>query len=288
MIIIEFYGGLGNQMLQYSFYKKMQKVYGSSFVKADINNYRFYKHHYGFELEKVFGIHMNYASKWELLHFPNIKTNNVVTRLIKRYLSAKSHYFRLENFLEYCPEVFTLNASQFYYLSGCWGAEEYCIDVMQRCKEDFKFSDSIQSETLDAIRSTESVSIHVRRGDFVNTEYDVLSIQYYKRAIDYLYDCYADLQFYLFSNDAAYVEQNFAFLKNKVIVKENADDNSYKDMYYMSCCKHNIIANSTFSYWGAVLNKNANKIMIAPKRYHNNPMYKGMPLTQKGWILLDV
>jgi hypothetical protein len=135
-----------------------------------------------------------------------------------------------------------------------------------------KLPDYIENLLLDIVNNT-SVAVHVRRGDYIIPEYYyrvgyVCTKQYYKNAIDYISTQYQNLKFYIFSNDREWVKRNFQFLNNYVIIDTSREKMSpYYDMFLMSKCKHNIIANSTFSWWGAFLNRNTKKTVIVPTEF---------------------
>jgi hypothetical protein len=122
------------------------------------------------------------------------------------------------------------------------------------------------------IEESESVSIHVRRGDYVNNpkvnEYHgSLQSDYYLKAIEVINNKVSDSKFYIFSDDIEWVRDNMFGDLNAVFVKTTSDE---EDMYLMSKCKHNIIANSSFSWWGAYLNSNESKLVVAPVQWFKN------------------
>lgn len=146
---------------------------------------------------------------------------------------------------------------------------------------------------MESIRGGCSVSLHVRRGDSVsNPKYNKISgnvctEEYYRKAVAYLIEREADLSFYIFSDDIAWVKEQFDFLQgvNTVFVDHNHGKNSYIDMWLMSECSHNIVANSTFSWWGAWLNKSPNKLVLAPNRwFKNNARLEDNHIVPDSWV----
>jgi hypothetical protein len=136
-----------------------------------------------------------------------------------------------------------------------------------------------------------SVAIHVRRGDYVGDgELDICSMSYYRNAIEYLKKKQSDLKFYVFSNDTEFCKINFFFLNNVVFVDTSKEDKSdYWDMFLMTQVKHLIIPNSTFSWWGAFLNANPQKIVIVPERYDAYNTYNtSHELYPPEWVKLAV
>jgi len=140
-----------------------------------------------------------------------------------------------------------------YYIDGYWQSEKYFIDSKESIKKDFSLNKSKQDG---------NISIHVRRTDYISSNgyHPVQSIQYYKNAIDYLGEYN---QLLIFSDDIGWCEENFNF-KNMIFIKNNSE---IEDLSMMSSCDHNIIANSSFSWWGAWLNINPMKKIISPSKW---------------------
>ena len=143
---------------------------------------------------------------------------------------------------------------------------------MDELREELKFvrlSDSQNRECEKQIIEDEnSISVHVRKGDYVGSTYDILGVDYYRKAIKIIKNYRTSPQFYLFSDNIEMAKKIWTEIncENKVeYIVWNKGVNSYYDMYLMSLCRDNIIANSTFSYWAAQLNKNRKKIVIRPK-----------------------
>jgi len=290
MIIVEFMGDLGNQMFQYAFYKALKAKYPYVEVKADISNYYMHNDHYDFELSKIFNINLDVATKLDLIKagkgiyiFNNInfikKSLNKIISLFQQFYFKiyKNKYIYIRkpacNAFDFNPEYFSLDIRDNYYFSGFWQNELYFIDIKSQLLSDFNFSESLfcaYSAIAKAILNTESISIHIKRRDYVNTDFDVLTIDYYKNAIEYILNRINDPVFFIFSDDIEYSEKHFHYLSNKHFVSENRNVDNYRDMLLMSKCKHNIIANSSFSFWGAYLNKNSNKIIIVPNTFAKN------------------
>lgn len=162
------------------------------------------------------------------------------------------------------------------YLSGYWQSEKYFKDIQGQIRQDFTFVklDPHTLETAGTINNYDnSVAIHIRRGDYINKPiinkgHGVCSLEYYKDAVAYINNKVTPDHYYLFSDDPDWVQQNLNFFPGKMtVVNWNKGDDSWKDMYLMSQCGHNIIANSSFSWWGAWLNNRKDKIVIAPKQW---------------------
>jgi hypothetical protein len=151
-------------------------------------------------------------------------------------------------------------------LIGHFQSEKYFIDHKNEILDLFEIDEKTKTNLLEKygdIINQDTCSIHVRRGDYLKfpNHHPIQSISYYENAIKIIGE---EKHFIIFSDDIKWCEENFNFLKNKTFVSGNMD---YEDLYLMSMCKHNIIANSTFSWWGAWLNKNKNKQVIIPSKW---------------------
>lgn len=160
-----------------------------------------------------------------------------------------------------------------FLLRGYWQSEEYFAGYNREIREAFSFQDeAVLSGLIKELQSVNSISIHFRRGDYVTNPVaekvlGVLDAAYYKRAIAHMASKVKDPIFYLFSDDIDWVKNNFLIdYKYRIIKPFNADKHWY-DMLLMSKCRHHIIANSSFSWWGAWLNDDPKKIVIAPERW---------------------
>ena len=163
--------------------------------------------------------------------------------------------------------------NQFYF--GNWQSYKYFKNAETPVREKFSFNTSLISknteELANEMNSCNSVSIHIRRDDYMSEKFidglgSVCNEEYYRNAINYILDNVKDTRFYVFTDDHKWVSENLK-VNSATFVKFNCNENSWQDMFLMSKCKHNIIANSTFSWWGAWLNCFQDKIVIAPKRW---------------------
>lgn len=170
---------------------------------------------------------------------------------------------------------------------GYYQSEKYFKEITNIIRKDFTFPkpvDIINQKLINQIDNTESVSIHIRRGDYLNipNTQNICSISYYKKAINLILKNISNPQFYIFSNDINWCKQHLQIDK-AIFISNNTGKNSFIDMQLMSCCKHNIIANSTFSWWGAWLNNNPNKIIISPNKWMNDTNGTG-DIIPNDWI----
>jgi hypothetical protein len=284
-VIVKISGGLGNQMFQYAFYKKCIALgYNAS---TDISYYDKIKSHNGFELNKIFQIDVKYADPIQvekLGDFNNSYFSKIRRALLGDYKSRiTEEIFSIEKFinLEYAK----------VYFDGYWQSELFFHNIADKIKADFEFklcSDNLNLNNqsyLKEILSSESVSIHVRRGDYLKIplHYDCCNEDYYSFAIQNIKKIHKNAKFFIFSDDIPWCMKNFENIA-PTYVSGNAGDTAFWDMYLMSKCKHNIIANSTFSWWGAWLNENLNKTVTAPKKWFNDESISSENIIPDSWI----
>lgn len=254
-------GGLGNQMFQYALYLAL-KDKGRD-IMLDNSLYSHVEMHYGYELKRCFG-----------LNDPPTQGGKLHLLFLRILLKLKPKKILYQDTLEYNENVFTTRCN---YISGYWQSEKYfCqIENIIRATFEFKSIDAYNKNLAEEINSQNSVSIHLRRGDYLgNSLYSgICADEYYMKAIDEIVINVKkndDLFFYVFSDDKEYASEFINKLNYPArLIDFNKGEDSYKDMYLMSQCKHNIIANSSFSWWGAWLNTYSDKIVVAPQKWFN-------------------
>ena len=290
MIIVRVTGGLGNQMFQYAMYKSLEKK--GKLVKLDSKSfYETKKEHNGYELERIFDIKPNKPTKEDLEKFDE---NNISTLFkIKRKLFGDKKFVYDTKEYVFNKDVYKLKNS---YLNGYWQSIKYFEGIENDIKKDFQFKNQLDNknlEILNEIENSNSISIHIRRGDYMSHEnYNmygcIATPTYYKKAIKVIEEKVENPTFFVFSNDMDWVKKNIQINSRVFYIDINSGNGSYKDMQLMSNCKHNIIANSSFSWWGAWLNENKNKIVIAPKKWINREDVDSdkIELFCEGWTLL--
>jgi len=277
MKIVVAYGGLGNVMFQYALACafRAKGVRALLFV-ADVN-----VEHNGYELEKVFPL----VSQWRSLNvlqrvyytilqsLRNIgKGKHHFPHKILFFPFADKHYANAPVY--YHPQVFNdLEKNEFFV--GHFQSYKFFQDCESLIRTEYQFDvNKLSPATKDMagqIHSCNSVSIHVRRGDYMNNYYYnmlgvVCNLDYYRRAVSWIRENVENPCFFVFSDDQSYVAENLQ-MEDAVYVNFNSGDDSWQDMYLMSQCRHNVIANSTFSWWGAWLNANPEKRVVAPSSW---------------------
>ena len=275
-------GGLGNQMFIYAFCEELRArgLKTALFVLHRANSKKY--GHQGYELEKIFNIYpydgfisaiaVSFLSLYsQILRFFPVKRRADLYKIIGIHIVQVP-----ENFIYY-PEVFSFK-SKHELFRGTWQSERFFEHAKEKVRNAFVFNTVlISSKTGEIARQMSaltSVSIHIRRGDYLSLKYkdgfgNICTMEYYNRAIEFLKEKLVNPHFYVFTDDIMWVKTNFG-LEDATYIEHNTGSDSWQDMYLMSQCKYNIIANSSFSWWGAWLNSNPEKIVIAPKKWWNS------------------
>ena len=284
MIIVKIIGGLGNQMFQYSYAKALQqKGYE---VKIDISAFETYKIHDGYQLDK-YNIDLEVSTKEENYKFFK---NTLFSKILRKFGIDFSRRIK-EKSLLFDKEL--LNIEDNSYLDGYFQCEKYFKDIKEIILKQFRIKLEISSYTKEMenkIKSSQnSCSLHVRRGDFVNKKnifiHGACDKEYYEKSVKYLKEKVGQMSYFIFSDDMKWVKENLV-LENAIYIDSKEKRLPHEDIYLMSLCSHNIIANSSFSSWGALLNKNEEKIVIAPKRWFNDEKMQkqSRDIASEGWI----
>lgn len=174
------------------------------------------------------------------------------------------------------------------YLEGYFQSHYYCAPIINALIKEFSLKENpsqVFNGIYQQINECESVSVHIRRGDYLNDKKDIssLDVKYYKDSINKVEEKIKDPIYFIFSDDTEWVKINLGNLFNKVVYVTNNKIKDYEEVVLMSKCKHNIIANSSFSWWGAMLNESKNKIVIYPKDWKNIFFKKINDLCPEGW-----
>lgn len=274
MIVSKLAGGLGNQMFQVAAGVAAASRLGTV-CKYDLSWYRDNHVHNGLEIDKVFDIDLENATFADLKGVLNSKIL-LYKALGQRCLSDK---------FSFITRSFAVDESRFLrghldhlvdqkaFMVGYWQSEIYFGDAKKEIRNMFRFCTSLSTNSwANKIRSASCpVAIHVRRGDYVSDSKSrnilgVCSVGYYRQAVSQLVTlCSSAPTFFVFSDDIEWAHKHFTFLGNAFFVEGQSGSKSYIDMELMSFCKHHIIANSSFSWWGAWLGSSSQQIVFAPK-----------------------
>ena len=291
MRIVKVIGGLGNQMFQYALYLSLKDKFQNERILIDKRLFNSYKLHNGFEIDRVFHLDsVEYATQDEIKLVTFNVWNYKMQRIARRILPRLETEFIEENEFFYDNNVF--NKGDLYY-EGYWQNYNYFKEIGSLIRNSFQFKNDlslVNSNLLNEISNeVQSVSIHVRRGDYLNhkTFGGICNLNYYLNAIEYVKNIFHNPIFYFFSNDFTWCRDVLLPLigdSKYFFIDWNTKQDSYIDMQLMSYCKFNIIANSSFSWWAAWLNPNKDKKVIAPVKWTQNLISKD--ILPPDWILL--
>ncbi|MDD2851998.1 MAG: alpha-1,2-fucosyltransferase [Desulfuromonadaceae bacterium] len=296
MIIVKLWGGLGNQMFQYAAARRLAHANGVPlkldtrwFVSnSSIDTPRSY------ELD-VFTLQTDLATATESRRLGGLDTRRwpkVAKRLLaawgytppKSYVVEKHYYF----------DAGILQLKDECYLDGYWQSEKYFCDAAGLIRNDFTVKpipDDANGGLLREINGCESVSLHFRRGDYVTNAnaaafHGMIPLDYYAAALKTIGVRVTSPRLFVFSDDQEWVKQNLKTGFPVTYVEGNGAEKAYEDMRLMSACRHHIIANSSFSWWGAWLGANPDKTVIAPRNWFIDSAVDTCDLIPDSWVRL--
>lgn len=284
-------GGLGNQMFQYAFGYSLAKRIGADFI-LDVSAFKNYFRPFALCNYRIEGYSLSYRENF----IDRIKVK--IAKRLRRMNLSEGTWFKWGLLLETSPSVELWNWEEIanyekskLFIQGDWQCQDYFIDVREDLLKIFVpkiLSDELESWSAKLEQLEKTVSLHVRRGDYVsdsaaNRIHGTLSVEYYSEAIKLIRSKMDNPSFCIFSDDPQWVLDNLPISKEALIVSDGSCKD-YEELYLMSKCSHNIIANSSFSWWGAWLNDNSSKIVIAPDKWFvSRPSEYIIP---KNWIRL--
>lgn len=262
------HGGLGNQMFQYA---TGLSVALKNNVKFEVDLQKMKNYDLRDFLLNKFNISAAVCSKDISKKFKSNKYKEFIEMTMNRFGIYFGDKFYEKNEFYYDYSIFFMTKP---YLKGYWQSFKYFESIRNVILEEFSLKGDLSKEnsnTVNTINSKkESVSLHIRRGDYVNNSknnklYNVVGLDYYSNAIEIVNKKFKNPVFFIFSDDIDWVAENLKITGEVFYASSKKINKPEEELMLMSICKHNIIANSTFSWWGAWLNKNKNKIVIAPK-----------------------
>ena len=300
MNIVNVIGGLGNQMFQYAFYHIINK---KSSTKLDISSFKNYNLHNGLEIDQVFGLNtIKLSASQDEIDL--VKDNKRLFRfrkligffLLKKNTLIKTSHYVEENYSEFNKAVLDYKSK---YLEGYWQNENYFSNYKDEIQSLFSWS-HISDKNIEVsteMKNRNSVAIHVRRFDrpksLIQIFYRlrllliwrVAKDDYYFKAINYIKSSVDNPYFYVFTDNIPWVNKNLLPKIEGTLVDWNRGTDSNQDMFLMTQCKHNIISMSTFSWWGAWLNNNKNKLVVTPKKWAVK-LEKNKGITPSKWFTI--
>ena len=296
MIIVKLNGGLGNQMFQYatglSLAIKLQVP-----LRLDISPF---KHQHSIDTPRkyslsVFNITATIVSTKDALELTQRGTSlfRKLSRKLRGKQVPKGENYYLEPHYHYAP-INSLTQDDIY-LDGYWQSYRYFTKYRRQLLTEFTPHKNLTSATLTCLNTIKeqksSVSLHIRRGDYItntnaNSYHGIASLGYYQKAIDHFTQGLSSPHFFIFSDDLNWAQENVRFIQDVTFVELPLETPDYEEIILMSKCDHNIIANSSFSWWGAWLNQNDNKKVIAPKKWFQDATIDTSDLIPKEWLRL--
>lgn len=294
MIVVKLIGGLGNQMFQYAAGRALAQKHQTellldiSWLNKDPEGHYTKRR---FELD-AFNISSSIADE-QLIERFGISSANKITRTLQRKFPQLFKWLYAAESGYACQPQFT-NYGRNTYLEGFWQSELYFKSIRPIILQEFSLKVALPYELqhlANAMKQQESVSLHIRRGDYVNNQqvnahHGVLDMTYYQEALREVEQSKAVQAVYVFSDDMAWCRLNLKLNTNAAIhfVEFAEPASASQELILMSCCHHNIIANSSFSWWGAWLNQNPQKTVIAPKNWFQS--VKNPDIYPQGWIII--
>jgi hypothetical protein len=277
MIHIRIRGGLGNQMFQYATARRLSHKYNTDLA---LNTEYFYN-----------TPKKDVKRKYQLDVFnidKNIKTETKVSPIIKLIQKIFLKFFGEKIQISIANLILKIKLP--IYLNGYFQNEKYFSDIREEILlKEFTLNKEINEETKkikEIILKSEAICLNVRRGDYLRPDYlkiyGICSMEYYTKALEYIKQRVENPLICIFSDDPEWVKKEFKI--DNVLFTDNRTISDYEQMYLMSLCKHNIMANSSFSWWGAWLNQNPKKIVIGPKQWLVSKSSDELDIMPKDWI----
>ncbi|XHC09640.1 alpha-1,2-fucosyltransferase [Labrenzia sp. ac12] len=272
-------------MFQYALGRSLSEISGKN-LKLDISAYQTYKTH-NFLLDKL-------NTQYEIVAQKEVEQIfGAKKRISLPFTSSSKVKIIKETELSFNPNI--MNVKKDAYFIGYWQSEKYFKNIRSKILEEFQPNEKIskkRTEILNEIKSTRSpISVHIRRGDYVsntkaNNIHGTCEPEWYKSAANIIENYFENVTYFVFSDDPDWVKRNIRFDQKAILVEPDVDGKDYEDLYMMSACDGHIIANSTFSWWGAWLNSKSNKRVIAPSRWFKSQTIKNVDLIPEDWICL--
>jgi len=273
MIIVRLIGGLGNQMFQYAAGRAIA-YRNNTHLKLDISSFEHYMlRSYGLD---NFNIVEEFATHDEIKRLKPARSqlfSFCIYKLRQKMIPWYKQSRIIERTFNFDPDIKKITGNA--YLEGYWQSEKYFEDISHIIRKDLTFkeeSDEMNKSLLLDIQNTNSVSVHIRRGDYVLNlktmeTHGVLGIEYYLKALKLIEKKVKDPEIFIFSDDITWSKKHLKTDLPLHFIDQNGAKKDYEDLRLMSNCKHHIIANSSFSWWGAWLGQKEGQVVMAPANW---------------------
>ena len=291
MIISKITHGLGNQLFQYAIARKLS-IQRETPLYLDT---RYYNHTYSTDTFRSFKLNKFNINFESLDNSPALIYLSKSTKLFPN--RSFPPFFKLVRDKQSTFEPDVLSAkSLFLYLSGFWQTEKYFDDVKDVLQKELTLkvaeSEQFKKYKEQILAENSPVSLHIRRGDYVNNaqfndKFGFIGLDYYREAIKLFKEKKPDCKFFVFSDDLQWVKENLDTGHDFTFIENTGENGDLEDLMLMRTCSHHVIANSSFSWWGAWLNPKPDKIVVAPAKWYNNlPDLNTSDLVPESWIRL--
>lgn len=274
MKIVNILGGLGNQMFEYAMFLALKDAHPHEDIKVCTRSFCGYRLHNGLEIQRIFGVELPEASIWELAKVAYPFFNYKTWLIMRHFLPARKSMTRGGFDIPFDFTQVTREDSCFY--EGYWQNEDNFKHIRNKILEAFSFPEFIDEKNIllaERLKNANAVSCHVRRGDYLKEPaMSICTPTYYTRAITHMNEIANPDLYVIFSDDILWCKENLVNLigsREVIFVDWNKGEQSFRDLQLMTHCKHNIIANSSFSWWGAWLNQNNHNVVLGPERFAN-------------------
>jgi len=286
MIIVKIIGGLGNQMFQYALGKNLAKKNNME-LKLDISDFAGYEWH-DYSLKKL-NIKENIATEEETVKFKKYKTKSGLLSFFHNKFIADDSIYIQEKSFSFNPNI--LNIKGQAYLDGNWQSEKYLLGIEDVVREEFTPRSPISStaKTIGEQMSESSISLHVRRGNYVTDKkvsetLGSCSLDYYQNALLKATEGLSEPEIFAFSDDIDWVKKNIKTEHKITFVSEHKLED-WEELVLMSKCRRHVLSNSTFSWWGAWLDPRKDKVVIAPSiPWFKSPRLANKDIVPSSWI----
>lgn len=272
MKIVNILGGLGNQMFEYAMYLSLKEAHPQEEIKVCTRSFGGYGLHNGLEIQRIFGMELPEASLFEMSKVAYPFFNYNTWRVMRHWLPKRKSMTRGGFDIPFDFSQVTREDSCYY--EGYWQNEGNFKHIREKILEAYtfpEFTDERNLQLAERLKNTNAVSCHIRRGDYLKEPaMCVCTPGYYARAITEMYEKVKPELYVIFSDDIQWCKENIGDMIGEceaVFVDWNKGEQSFRDIQLMTLCKHNIIANSSFSWWGAWLNQNEDKVVVAPEAF---------------------
>ncbi len=295
MVIAQLVGGLANQMVIYaaarSLAEHLHVELKLDITQLDKDNSRNYAlHHLGITAALATQEEIN-----KVLRKSQFWLINKIQKKVHKFYKGNALGVYQDPPVKFDPNFFALKDNT--YIKGTYISKSYFESIASILKQEFQIKSPLSPQTerlLKIMASQNSISIHVRRGDYADNGktqqvHGLLSLDFYKKAIQYCDERMQAPVYYVFSDDVSWVKKNLDINGSIYFIDHTNADRAYEDVLMMSQCKHNIIANSGFSFWGAWLNANKEKLVIAPEQWFaDKALNKQFDLLPEEWVKLSI